>query len=52
MQTGEMEKVLEAIERFYRKEEERYINQHNRGSSKANEVSVQTNSSYSVDMTD
>lgn|GEM_PF-1309968 len=52
MQTGEIEKVLEAIERFYRKEEEGYHNQHKRGSSKTNEVSVQTNNSYSVDMTD
>jgi len=52
IQIGEMEKVLEAIERLYRKEEEGYNNQYNRGSSKANEIPVQTDSSYSVDKTE
>ena len=52
MQTGEMEKVLEAIERLYRKEQEGYTNHTIRGSNKVNTVSVPTNHSYSDDKTD
>ena len=52
MQTGEMEKVLEAIERLYRKEEEGYKNHSIRKSNKINAVPVQTDKQNSDTMTD
>ena len=47
MQTGEMEKVLEAIERLYQREEERYKNHNIQGLNKVNTAPVRTNNRYS-----
>jgi DNA-binding response OmpR family regulator len=52
MQTGEMEKVLEAIERLHQKEQEGYKNHNIQGFNKVNTVSIPTDNLYSDDKTE